>query len=53
MLHQHLQRLEQPLDGEEILETAHSLKSEEEIESDHDVEGMLPFHFVWLFDVVF
>ncbi|POO01841.1 Cactin [Trema orientale] len=37
MLRQHLQRLEQPVDIEEKLETADSLKSEEEKESDHDV----------------
>lgn len=41
MLHKHLQRLEQPVDGDEMLETALGLKSEEEIESDHHVEGTI------------
>lgn len=46
MLRKHLERLEQPVDGEERLETAYELKSEEERESDHAVEGAFLFPFV-------
>ncbi|KAL5545984.1 hypothetical protein UlMin_005671 [Ulmus minor] len=38
MLRQHLQRLEQPVGGEEKFDIAHDLKSEEEKESDQDNE---------------
>lgn len=43
MLRKHLERLEQPVDGEERLETAYELKSEEERESDHAVEDSLAY----------
>ncbi|XP_024022982.1 cactin [Morus notabilis] len=43
MLRQYLHRLEQPVDGEERLETAHDLKYEEERESEHDVEDSRPY----------
>lgn len=46
MLHKHLQRLEQRVDGEENLDTVHDLQPEEE-ESEPDVKGMHTFH-LWI-----
>lgn len=46
MLHKHLQRLEQRVDGEENLDTVHDLQPEEE-ESELDVKGMHIFH-LWI-----
>jgi hypothetical protein len=48
MLMKHLQRLEQPLESENILESDHDLKLKED-DSEHDVNGVCFLSFVYIY----
>jgi hypothetical protein len=48
MLMKHLQRLEQPLESENILESDHDLKLKED-DSEHDVNGVCFLSFVYMY----